>query len=134
VTETTKIEVVERLKQSVRPEFLNRIDEIVMFRPLMKTQIRQIVSLQLGNLEQLLSQKDIKLDISDSALDWLGDEGFDPQYGARPLKRTIQKEIVNAISKMLLAGEVNAGQEIKITAKNGELLFKTEVPKSPKGA
>jgi ATP-dependent Clp protease ATP-binding subunit ClpB len=125
VTETTKIEVVERLKQSVRPEFINRIDEIVMFRPLMRGQIREIVSLQLANLQDLLHSKEIKLDINDSALDWLGDEGFDPQYGARPLKRTIQKEIVNPISKMLLAGEVSSGDKVKIAAKDGELIFKT---------
>jgi ATP-dependent Clp protease ATP-binding subunit ClpB len=125
VTETTKIEVVERLKQTVRPEFINRIDEIVMFRPLMLEQIREIVSLQLANLQDLLNSKEIKLDISDSALDWLGNEGFDPQYGARPLKRTIQKEIVNPISKMILAGEVSAGDKVKITAKDGELVFKT---------
>ena len=123
VTETTKIEVVERLKQSVRPEFLNRIDEIVMFRPLMQAQIRQIVSLQLANLEELLHQKDIKLEISESALDYLGTEGFDPQYGARPLKRTIQKEIVNPLSKMLLSGEVSIHDSVKVHSADGELKF-----------
>ena len=91
----------------------------------MRTQIREIVSLQLANLQDLLTSKEIKLDISDSALDWLGDQGFDPQYGARPLKRTIQKEIVNPISKMILAGEVSGGDKVKITAKDGELVFKT---------
>ena len=125
VTETTKIEVVERLKETVRPEFINRIDEIVMFRPLMRRQIREIVSLQLANLEELLHHKDIKLDISESALDWLGDEGFDPQYGARPLKRTILKEVVNPLSKMLLSGEIEAGAKVTVTAKDGELVFNT---------
>jgi ATP-dependent Clp protease ATP-binding subunit ClpB len=134
VTETTKIEVVERLKESVRPEFINRIDEIVMFRPLMRSQIRQIVSLQLANLEELLHHKEIKLDVSEEALDWLGNEGFDPQYGARPLKRTILKEIVNPISKMLLAGEVSGGDKVKVTAKDGELIFKTQAPKAAKVA
>ena len=134
VTETTKIEVVERLKQTVRPEFINRIDEIVMFRPLMLGQIREIVSLQLANLQDLLTSKEIKLEVNDTALDWLGQEGFDPQYGARPLKRTILKEIVNPISKMLLAGELSAGDKVKVAAKEGELVFKTETPKANKGA
>ena len=123
VTETTKLEVLERLKQTVRPEFLNRIDEVVMFHPLMRKQIRDIVSLQLAYIQDLLHQKEITLDVSDAALDWIGEEGFDPQYGARPLKRTIQKEIVNQISKMILSSEVYKGDHIHVTAKDGELIF-----------
>ncbi|MCW3125279.1 MAG: ATP-dependent chaperone ClpB [Bacteroidetes bacterium] len=126
VTETTKIEVLERLKQTVRPEFLNRIDEVVMFHPLMRKQIRDIVSLQLAYLQTLLAQKEITLDVSDSALDWIGEEGFDPQYGARPLKRTIQKEVVNEISKLILSSEVHKGDHIKVSAKGGELTFAVE--------
>ncbi|MBK7149486.1 MAG: ATP-dependent chaperone ClpB [Bacteroidetes bacterium] len=122
-SETAKIEVMERLKQSVRPEFLNRIDEIVMFHPLMRSQIRDIVELQLAYLRDLLQQKEISLSLKDEAIDWLGEEGFDPQYGARPLKRTIQKEVVNKISKMILGGEVQKGQTITLYAKNGELIF-----------
>jgi ATP-dependent Clp protease ATP-binding subunit ClpB len=125
VTETTKLEVLERLKQTVRPEFLNRIDEVVMFHPLMRKQIRDIVSLQLGYLQGLLKQKEITLDVTDSALDWIGEEGFDPQYGARPLKRTIQKEVVNQISKLILSSEVHKGDHVKVTAKDGELKFST---------
>jgi ATP-dependent Clp protease ATP-binding subunit ClpB len=125
ITETTKIEVLERLKQSVRPEFLNRIDEIVMFHPLMKKQIHGIVELQLIQLRQMLSHRDIGLKVSPEALDWLADEGFDPQYGARPLKRTIQKEVVNRISKMILANEVEKGDTISIDSFNGELTFET---------
>ena len=123
ITETTKIEVVERLKQTVRPEFLNRIDEIVMFHPLMKKQIRDIVGLQLATIKELLAHKEIKLEVADTALDWLGDEGYDPQYGARPLKRTIQKEIINPISKMLLSNEATTGSHIHIKAVKGELKF-----------
>ena len=126
VIETTKIEVVERLKLSVRPEFINRIDELVMFHPLMKKQIRQIVDLQLTELKKLLTQKEITLEITDKALDYLGEEGFDPQYGARPLKRVIQKEIVNVLSKKLLAGEVEKGGRLVIDEKAGTLTFKTE--------
>ena len=123
VTETTKLEVLERLKQTVRPEFLNRIDEVVMFHPLMRKQIRDIVSLQLAYIQDLLHHKEITLDVSDEALDWIGEEGFDPQYGARPLKRTIQKEIVNQISKMILSSEVYKGDHIHVTVKDGELVF-----------
>ncbi|MFN8287788.1 MAG: ATP-dependent chaperone ClpB [Chitinophagales bacterium] len=123
VLETTKLEVIERLKQMVRPEFLNRIDEIVMFRPLMKKQIRQIVDLQLHNLQDLLRQKEMELQITDAALDWLGEQGFDPQYGARPLKRTIQKEIVNRISKMILSGEAQKGDTIIVDSNAAELIF-----------
>ncbi len=123
VLETTKLEVVERLKQMVRPEFLNRIDEIVMFRPLMKKQIREIVDLQLHNLQDLLHQKEMQLEITGAALDWLGEQGFDPQYGARPLKRTIQKEIVNRISKMILSGEAQKGDTIIVDSSGAELTF-----------
>lgn len=126
VVETTKIEVVERLKLSVRPEFLNRIDEIVMFRPLMKKQIRAIVELQLNNLKHLLAGKEIELIVTDEALDWLGDEGFDPQYGARPLKRTIQKEIVNELSKKILAGEIEKQGKIIVDCFEGKLVFRNK--------
>lgn len=123
--ETTKIEVIERLKQTIRPEFLNRIDEIVMFHPLLKTQIRQIVDLQLNHLKQMLLKKEITLTITDAALDWLGEEGYDPQYGARPLKRVVQKEIVNELSKKILAGELDKSSGITIDTKGGVLVFET---------
>ncbi len=123
VVETTKLEVLERLKQTVRPEFLNRIDEIVMFRPLMRKQIRQIVELQLTHLREMLVQKEITLEITNDALDYLGEEGFDAQYGARPLKRFIQKEIVNVLSKKILAGELEKGKTLKIDAFGEGLTF-----------
>jgi ATP-dependent Clp protease ATP-binding subunit ClpB len=123
IVERTKVEVMERLKQTVRPEFLNRIDEIVMFRPLMRKQIRQIVELQLTHLRQLLAQKEIALDISNEALDYLGEEGFDAQYGARPLKRFIQKEVVNVLSKKILAGELEKGKTLKIESFGNGLTF-----------
>lgn len=125
-SETAKIEVMERLKQTVRPEFLNRIDEVVMFHPLMRKQIHDIVELQLGNLRHLLQQKEIQLEVTTEALDWLAEEGFDPQYGARPLKRTIQKELVNKLSKLLLAGEVQKGQTIVADAFDGELVLRVK--------
>jgi ATP-dependent Clp protease ATP-binding subunit ClpB len=123
VTETTKIEVVERLKLSVRPEFLNRIDDIVMFKPLLKKQIRAIVDLQLNLTKKLLAEKEIGLVLTDKALDWLGEQGYEPQYGARPLKRLIQKEVVNELSKKILSGEVRKGQTVSIDEENGVLIF-----------
>ncbi|MBX2908860.1 MAG: ATP-dependent chaperone ClpB [Chitinophagales bacterium] len=127
IIETTKLEVLERLKQTVRPEFLNRIDEIVMFHPLLRKQIRQIVELQLGNLHNLLAQREIDLEFTKEALDYLGEEGYDPQYGARPLKRVIQKDVVNALSKKILAGEIDKGCHVKVDAFEGEgLVFVIE--------
>lgn len=127
IVEATKAEVLERLKQTVRPEFLNRIDEIVMFHPLLRKQIRQIVELQLSNLHNLLAQREIDLEFSKEALDFLGEEGYDPQYGARPLKRVIQKDIVNALSKKILAGEIDKGSHVKVDAFEGEgLVFVIE--------
>ena len=123
VTETTKIEVMNRLRQTIRPEFLNRIDEIVMFRPLMRKQIRDIVDLQLTQLRELLKSKDMELQITDDALDYLGEEGFDPQFGARPLKRVIQKEIINELSKKILSGEVHKHGGVKIDAFENGLVF-----------
>jgi ATP-dependent Clp protease ATP-binding subunit ClpB len=123
VTETTKIEVVERLKLSVRPEFLNRIDDIVMFKPLLKKQIRAIVDLQLNLTKKLLAEKEIGLVLTDKALDYLGEQGYEPQYGARPLKRLIQKEVVNELSKKILSGEVRKGQTVSIDEENGVLIF-----------
>jgi ATP-dependent Clp protease ATP-binding subunit ClpB len=126
VSETTKIEVVERLKQTVRPEFINRIDDIIMFRPLMKKQIRQIVDLQLAQIRTLLKEKEMNLELTDKALDWLGEQGFDPQYGARPLKRLIQKEIVNQLSKLILSGSARKGQTITVSEKGGVLSFESK--------
>ncbi len=127
IVETTKLEVLERLKQTVRPEFLNRIDEIVMFHPLMRKQIRQIVELQLANLRTLLAQREITIEFTNEALDYLGAEGFDPQYGARPLKRIIQKEVINALSKKILAGEIDKNNTVKVDAFESEgLVFVIE--------
>ena len=133
VTETTKIEVMNRLRTTIRPEFLNRIDEIVMFRPLMKQQIRDIVELQLRDLKQLLAQKEILLEVTDNALDYLGEEGFDPQFGARPLKRVVQKEIVNQLSKKILAGEVEKRGTIRIDSFGDGLVFINAGAEQPAG-
>jgi ATP-dependent Clp protease ATP-binding subunit ClpB len=112
IIETTKVEVFERLKQSLRPEFLNRIDEKIMFLPLTKEEIRQIAEIQLRGLKKNLADQGITLELSEKAITLLSDLGYEPQFGARPLKRVIQKEIVNGLAKIMLAG--TPGKEGKI--------------------
>ncbi|UII27420.1 ATP-dependent chaperone ClpB [Fulvivirga maritima] len=107
VIETTKHQVFELLKKSVRPEFLNRVDETIMFRPLSKSDIRKIVDIQFKIIRKRLEESGVKLEVSDAVLDHLAKIGFDPQFGARPLKRVIQREILNELSKDILAGKVN---------------------------
>ena len=114
VIEQTKNAVLEMLKSNVRPEFLNRIDEIIMFTPLNKNEIKQIVSLQIDNARRMLAKNEIRLEISDNALDLLANEGYDPEFGARPVKRVIQREILNRLSKDILAGNVTKEKTIMI--------------------
>jgi len=104
----------EMLKQNIRPEFLNRIDEIILFRPLTREDIRQIVVLQLKRAEQLLAKKNLKLEVSEEAMDFLGKVGFEPSFGARPLKRAIQKRIVDPLAQKILAGEFTEGDSIEV--------------------
>ncbi|MEO1054877.1 MAG: ATP-dependent chaperone ClpB [Bacteroidota bacterium] len=114
IMEQTKLAVFELLKKSVRPEFLNRIDETIMFRPLSLEDIRKIVDIQFKLIQQRLEEGGIKLEISDRALDYLGNIGFDPQFGARPLKRVLQREILNKLSKEILAGKVHKESVVAI--------------------
>jgi len=118
VIESTKDEVLALLRKSVRPEFLNRIDEIVMFRPLSKADIRKIVLIQFNGVKKRLAESGIKLDVSEEALDRLAKLGFDPQFGARPLKRVIQREILNELSKQILSGKVNKDSVIFVNIKD----------------
>ena len=122
--EQAKLEVMEVLKKSFRPEFLNRLDEILVFHKLMQSHITKIVDIQLANLEKNLSKHNIKLKLDAKAKEWLGTEGYDPIYGARPLKRLIQREIQNQLAKMLISGEIKDGDEVKIHLENGILKFK----------
>jgi ATP-dependent Clp protease ATP-binding subunit ClpB len=126
VVEQTKIEVTDLLRQTIRPEFLNRIDEIIMFQPLMKKEIKEIIKIQLDGLKQLLLQNGVMLEFSDYALDYLADNGFDPQFGARPLKRLIQKEIINQLSKKLLSGTINKTRPVLIDVFDGTVVFRNE--------
>jgi len=119
VLENTKDEVLAILKKSVRPEFINRIDEIIMFRPLSKTDIRKIVEIQFKLVQKRLLESGVKLDIAEAALERLAKLGYDPQFGARPLKRVMQREILNELSKQILAGKVNKDSVIFVELKNG---------------
>ncbi len=107
VVDETKNEVLEMLKKTIRPEFLNRIDEIIMFTPLNRAEIKRIVELQINSAKKLLENNGIELSITDKALDLLADEGYDPEFGARPVKRVIQREILNQLSKDILSGNVD---------------------------
>lgn len=120
IIETTKMEVFDLLKEKLRPEFLNRIDERIMFLPLTKDEIKQIAHLLLRKVHKNLAKSDLKIEISESAMDLLADLGYEPQFGARPLKRVIQKELINELSKQVLSGDLVAGDSIYIgTDKKG---------------
>ena len=123
VVERTRLDVIELLKQQLKPEFLNRIDEIVMFEPLTRCDIEKIVDIQLGIVRRMLEQNGIRLEYTEKARDWIAQAGYDPMYGARPVKRTIQRYIVNDLSKRILAGEVDRGEPIRIDAGPDGLVF-----------
>jgi ATP-dependent Clp protease ATP-binding subunit ClpB len=119
----TKNEVFELLKKSVRPEFLNRIDEVIMFEPLQREDILRIVEIQFKGIKQRLLEQQVKLSITAEAMEWLAQLGYDPQFGARPVKRVIQKQILNELSKQLLSGHVNKEKEIVVGLKNNQFTF-----------
>ena len=123
VVEKTRMDVIDLLKQQLKPEFLNRIDEIVMFEPLTRRDIERIVDIQLGAVRRMLAENGIRLEYSDKAREWIAAAGYDPLYGARPVKRTIQRYIVNELSKRILAGDVNREKPIKIGADDKGLTF-----------
>ncbi|MDO4756164.1 MAG: ATP-dependent chaperone ClpB [Parabacteroides sp.] len=124
VVDDTKIQVLELLKKTIRPEFLNRIDDIIMFTPLNEAEIRQIVSLQLDGVKQMLAQNSVTLNFTEEALDFITDKGYDPQFGARPVKRVIQRYVLNELSKALLGGQIDKSHVITIDSNSNELLFK----------
>ena len=127
VVENTKIEVMALLKQTIRPEFLNRIDEVIMFHPLMKNEIKGIIQIQLANLIKLVAKNGLDIQFSNYALDYLADNGYDPQFGARPLKRLIQKEIINPLSKKILAGTLDKNKIVLVDVFDGTVVFRNEV-------
>ncbi len=126
VVESTKDEVMNLLRQTIRPEFLNRVDEIILFEPLLKKQIRGIVSIQLDTLKRLVAENGIELDFTPYAIDYLADNGYDIQFGARPLKRLIQKQIVNQLSRKILAGDIDKTHPVLVDVFDGVVVFRNE--------
>jgi len=130
-----KVDVMNLLRQTIRPEFLNRVDEIIMFQPLHKKDIVGIVKIQLDNLKKLVAQSGIQLQFSEYALEYLAEQGFDIQFGARPLKRLIQKEIVNQLSKRILAGDIDKSHPVLVDVFDNTVVFRNETPDAvPAGA
>ncbi|NCA72937.1 MAG: type VI secretion system ATPase TssH, partial [Sphingobacteriia bacterium] len=115
--------VMEIVRHAFRPEFINRLDEIVVFHPLQQAQIRAIARIQLGYLQQRLAERDMKLEISDAALDQLGAAGFDPGYGARPLQRAIRAQLENPLAQQILSGRFAPGDLIEVGLEDGRLAF-----------
>jgi len=128
IVETTKKQVFDLLKRSVRPEFLNRIDEMVMFNPLTRDHMEGILRIQINRLSEQLSRQDISIELTDRCIKLLIDEGFDMQFGARPLKRLIQKKILDRLSIALLEGSILPGMHLKVDAEDGKIRFKAEQP------
>lgn len=126
VAALTKGQVMENLRRTLKPEFLNRVDEVVMFNPLGKGNIRDIVRIHLKDLQKTLAERGVQIDFTDHALDFLAKEGFDPQYGARPLKRLIQKTLVNELAKKLLAGNINPKERVIIDEVEGVIFFRNQ--------
>ena len=124
----TKVEVMLLLKQTIRPEFLNRVDEIIMFQPLLKKEIKGIIQIQLESLRSLVARSGIELQFSEYVLDYLSENGYDAQLGARPLKRLIQKEIVNQLSKRILGGEIDKSVPVLVDVFDGTVVFRNEIP------
>ena len=125
-TETAKVEVLGLLKQTVRPEFINRIDEIVMFTPLTNANIKEIVGLQLKSVIKMLAHQNITLDATPEAIEYLAQKGYDPQFGARPVKRVIQREVLNQLSKEILAGRVTTDSVVLLDSFDGQLVFRNQ--------
>ncbi|MBC8320655.1 MAG: ATP-dependent chaperone ClpB [Bacteroidetes bacterium] len=124
--EKTKNEVLDLLKKTIRPEFLNRVDEIIMFKPLTRDETHDIVGLQFAGVKKMLQKNDIEISISDEAITKLADIGYDPLFGARPLKRVIQREVLNQLSKMILSGKLVPNEKILVDVENGEFVFKNQ--------
>ena len=124
--ELAKSEVLGLLKQSVRPEFLNRIDDVIMFTPLTEDDIEKVVKIQLDNVKKMIAKQDITLDATDEAISYLAKKGYQPEYGARPVKRVIQKEVLNKLSKEILSGKVTTDSIILLDCFNDELVFRNQ--------
>ena len=126
-TQKAKMLVMELLKQTIRPEFLNRIDETIMFTPLTKDNLKQIVQIQLDQLADLLKEKEIQLHVTSEAFDWIAEAGYDPQFGARPVKRVIQKQVLNELSKALLSGTIDTSKTVVMDIFDTKIVFRKPI-------
>lgn len=124
IWQRTRDEVFNLLKMTIRPEFLNRIDDIIMFKPLTKSEIKDVVRIQFNQLQNLLLKNGITVRITDGAVDWIAGKGFDPQFGARPVKRIIQRNVLNELSRMILSGNINPGEPVVIDQQQAKLVFR----------
>ena len=126
VLEETNKEVYELLKQTIRPEFLNRIDEVIMFTPLRKSEIIDIVRLQVKSLQKMLANNSIAIEVTDKAVEWIANEGYDPQFGARPVKRVIQRNLLNDLSRQILSEQVTKDSRIVVDVKDDHIIFENK--------
>ncbi|HEX5555882.1 MAG TPA: ATP-dependent chaperone ClpB [Chitinophagaceae bacterium] len=129
VVDATRTQVMNLLRQTIRPEFLNRIDEVIMFQPLLKGEIKEIINIQLNHLKKLMEENGMDLHFTEYALDYLAEQGFDLQFGARPLKRVIQKQIINLLSKKILSGEIDKSKPVLIDVFDGVVVVRNEAEK-----
>ena len=125
-TETSKAQIFDALKRVVKPEFFNRIDEVIMFKPLLQNDIREIVKIQLNNLKKQLTDMDIQLEYTEELVDYFSKEGYEPQYGARPLKRLINRELINQLSKMILADKIDKNKKVIADSFDNQIVFRNE--------
>ncbi|MBO7232468.1 MAG: AAA family ATPase, partial [Bacteroidales bacterium] len=123
VMEKTRMQVFELLKKTIRPEFLNRVDELIMFTPLNPTEIRQIVALQIDQIRRMLESNGVSMQLTDKALDFIAEEGYHPEFGARPVKRVIQRFLLNELSRELLAGKIQSDKPVLVDENDGLLTF-----------
>jgi ATP-dependent Clp protease ATP-binding subunit ClpB len=124
ILEETREELLDLLKKTIRPEFLNRIDDTIIFTPLNRQDIRQIVKLQFDHIADRVKRQDFELKITEEAVDWLANVGYDPQFGARPVKRLLQKYVLNELSRKILAGNLEQNKPVWVDVANDELIFR----------
>ena len=125
-TETSKVQILDAIKRVLRPEFFNRIDEVIMFKPLLQNDIKEIVKIQLQNLKKQLAEMEIDISFSDELVEHFAKEGYEPQYGARPLKRLINKELINQLSKMIIADKIQKDKLVIADCFEEEIVFRNE--------
>jgi ATP-dependent Clp protease ATP-binding subunit ClpB len=129
MAEEAKADVMELLRRTIRPEFLNRIDETIVFQPLSRANVLDIVKIQFNLLKERLKESNITIEATDEALEWLSIEGYDPQFGARPVKRVMQRDLMNQLSKDILAGKIGPDSHVVLDSFEGEIVFRESIKK-----